>query len=90
MRCSPHGRSLQYVLQASRRQPYINPIIAVFLGWLFFREHFGMLEVIAMLIIFAFVAPGKRYSQRAISTWYLKYVDKLRRVDQNLLAHEGS
>ena len=28
---------------------YINPIIAVFLGWLFFREHFGLQEVIAML-----------------------------------------
>ncbi len=42
---------------------YINPIIAVFLGWLFFREHFGLLEVIAMLIIFAGVALVKRYSE---------------------------
>jgi drug/metabolite transporter (DMT)-like permease len=42
---------------------YINPIIAVFLGWLFFREHFGPQEVIAMLIIFAGVALVKRYSQ---------------------------
>ncbi len=42
---------------------YINPIIAVFLGWIFFREHFGPLEVIAMLIIFAGVALVKRYSQ---------------------------
>jgi len=41
---------------------YINPIIAVFLGWLFFREHFGLEEVIAMLIIFAGVALVKRYS----------------------------
>jgi drug/metabolite transporter (DMT)-like permease len=41
---------------------YINPIIAVFLGWLFFREHFGLQEVIAMLIIFAGVALVKRYS----------------------------
>ena len=32
---------------------YINPVIAVFLGWIFFREHFGLQEVIAMLIIFA-------------------------------------
>ena len=42
---------------------YINPIIAVFLGWLFFREHFGAQEVIAMLIIFAGVALVKRYSR---------------------------
>jgi drug/metabolite transporter (DMT)-like permease len=41
---------------------YINPIIAVFLGWLFFREHFGLQEVVAMLIIFAGVALVKRYS----------------------------
>jgi drug/metabolite transporter (DMT)-like permease len=43
---------------------YINPVIAVFLGWLFFREHFGAQEVAAMLIIFAGVALVKRYSQR--------------------------
>jgi drug/metabolite transporter (DMT)-like permease len=42
---------------------YINPIIAVFLGWIFFREHFGLQEVIAMLIIFAGVALVKRYSR---------------------------
>jgi drug/metabolite transporter (DMT)-like permease len=42
---------------------YINPIIAVFLGWIFFREHFGVQEVIAMLIIFAGVALVKRYSR---------------------------
>jgi drug/metabolite transporter (DMT)-like permease len=43
---------------------YINPIIAVFLGWIFFREHFGLQEVVAMLIIFAGVALVKRYSQK--------------------------
>jgi drug/metabolite transporter (DMT)-like permease len=41
---------------------YINPIIAVFLGWIFFREHFGLLELVAMLIIFVGVALVKRYS----------------------------
>lgn len=41
---------------------YVNPIIAVFLGWLFFRERFGFQEVAAMLIIFAGVALVKRYS----------------------------
>ena len=41
---------------------YINPIIAVFLGWLFFREHFGVQGLVAMVIIFAGVALVKRYS----------------------------
>jgi drug/metabolite transporter (DMT)-like permease len=41
---------------------YVNPVIAVFLGWLFFREHFGGQEIVAMLIIFAGVALVKRYS----------------------------
>ena len=44
---------------------YVNPVIAVFLGWLFFREHFGAQEIIAMLIIFAGVALVKRYSRPA-------------------------
>jgi drug/metabolite transporter (DMT)-like permease len=44
---------------------YVNPVIAVFLGWLFFREHFGALEMFAMLIIFAGVALVKRYARPA-------------------------
>jgi len=42
---------------------YVNPVIAVFLGWFFFREHIGMQEVTAMLIIFFGVALVKRYSR---------------------------
>ncbi len=42
---------------------YVNPVIAVFLGWLFFREHMGLQEVIAMLVIFFGVALVKRYSR---------------------------
>jgi drug/metabolite transporter (DMT)-like permease len=42
---------------------YINPIIAVSLGWLFFREHIGLQELLAMFIIFAGVALVKRYSR---------------------------
>jgi drug/metabolite transporter (DMT)-like permease len=42
---------------------YINPVIAVCLGWLFFREHIGLQEVTAMLIIFFGVALVKRYSR---------------------------
>ncbi len=44
---------------------YVNPVIAVFLGWIFFREHFGLQEVIAMVIIFAGVALVKRYSRQS-------------------------
>lgn len=40
---------------------YINPIVAVFLGWLFYREPFGRREALAMLVIFAGVAVVKRY-----------------------------
>jgi len=41
---------------------YINPIVAVLLGWLFYRELFGWREAIAMLVIFAGVAVVKRAS----------------------------
>jgi drug/metabolite transporter (DMT)-like permease len=42
---------------------YVNPIIAVLLGWLFYRETFGWREVVAMLIIFTGVAIVKRSSR---------------------------
>ena len=41
---------------------YVNPLVAVFLGWLFFREPFGMLECFAMVMIFSGVAIVKRQS----------------------------
>ena len=40
--------------------PYVNAVVAVFLGWLFFREPVGPREIAAMLIIFAGVAIMKR------------------------------
>jgi drug/metabolite transporter (DMT)-like permease len=43
---------------------YINPVVAVALGYLFYREPFGWLEVAAMLVIFAGVALVKRFSVR--------------------------
>jgi drug/metabolite transporter (DMT)-like permease len=46
---------------------YVNPIIAVLLGWLFYREAFGWREVVAMLIIFAGVAMVK-HSSRAMES----------------------
>lgn len=41
---------------------YVNPVVAVFLGWLFYREPFGWREAAAMLVIFAGVAIVKRAS----------------------------
>jgi drug/metabolite transporter (DMT)-like permease len=45
--------------------PYVNAVVAVFLGWLFYGEPFGMREAISMLIIFASVAAVKHYAARA-------------------------
>jgi drug/metabolite transporter (DMT)-like permease len=44
--------------------PYVNAVVAVGLGWLFYREPFGTREAVAMTIIFAGVAVVKRYSRR--------------------------
>jgi len=44
--------------------PYVNAIVAVALGWLFYREHFGTREAVSMLIIFGAVWAVKRYSQQ--------------------------
>lgn len=41
---------------------YINPVVAVFLGWLVYREPVGWREILAMGIIFTGVAVVKRYS----------------------------
>ena len=38
---------------------YVNPVVAVLLGWLFYREPFGLRETAAMLVIFAGVALVK-------------------------------
>jgi drug/metabolite transporter (DMT)-like permease len=42
----------------------VNAIVAVSLGWLFYREPFGLKEAIAMTIIFASVGAVKRYSRK--------------------------
>lgn len=39
---------------------FVNPIVAVYLGWLFFSEPFGLRGLIAMLIIFAGIALVRR------------------------------
>ena len=44
---------------------YVNPLVAVCLGWLFYREQIGIRELVAMLIIFAGVTLVKRYGGSA-------------------------
>ncbi len=44
--------------------PYFNAVVAMWLGWLFFREPFGPREWIAMLVIFAGVGIVKWQSGR--------------------------
>ena len=45
--------------------PYVNAVVAVGLGWLFYREPFGTREALAMTVIFAGVAVVKKYSRKA-------------------------
>jgi drug/metabolite transporter (DMT)-like permease len=42
---------------------YVNPVVAVILGWLFYREPFGLREAIGMAIIFTGVAIVKRFNR---------------------------
>jgi drug/metabolite transporter (DMT)-like permease len=42
--------------------PYVNAVVAVTLGWLFYREPFGIRETLAMMVIFTSVWAVKRYS----------------------------
>jgi drug/metabolite transporter (DMT)-like permease len=44
--------------------PYANAVVAVFLGWLFYREPFGLREMLAMGVIFAGVAIVKKYAKK--------------------------
>jgi drug/metabolite transporter (DMT)-like permease len=47
---------------------YVNPVVAVILGWLFYREPFGMREAVGMSIIFAGVAVVKKFSSAVRTT----------------------
>ena len=44
--------------------PYINAVVAMGVGWLFFREPFGLRELAAMLIIFSGVGVVKWQSAK--------------------------
>ena len=45
---------------------YVNPVVAVTLGWIFYREPFGFRELSAMLIIFLGVYLVKRSQSRPV------------------------
>lgn len=45
--------------------PYVNAVVAVWLGWLVYSERFGVREAAAMVVIFAGVWLVKRYSLAA-------------------------
>jgi drug/metabolite transporter (DMT)-like permease len=45
--------------------PYVNSVVAVALGWVFYREPFGMREFLAMVVIFLGVGIVKWQSARA-------------------------
>ena len=45
---------------------YVNPVVAMFLGWLFYREPFGAREFAAMLIIFLGVAIVKWTTRKPV------------------------
>jgi len=49
--------------------PYVNSVVAVTLGWLFYREPFGLRELAAMAIIFTGVALVKRYSRPRVTAF---------------------
>ena len=48
---------------------YVNPLVAVVLGWLFFREPFGLRECFAMVMIFTGVAIVKAAVSRGPEAW---------------------
>jgi drug/metabolite transporter (DMT)-like permease len=62
-----------YALALSRLPPaivstytYINPVVAIFLGWWVYRETFGLREAGAMAVIFAGVALVRRTTSRPV------------------------
>jgi drug/metabolite transporter (DMT)-like permease len=44
---------------------YVNPMVAVALGWWVYREPFGWRETVAMIVIFAGVAIVKWTTSRS-------------------------
>lgn len=57
---------------------YINPIVALWLGWFFYREPIGPREILAMMIIFVGVAVVRRFGHRAAPR--IEQTDKVNRA----------
>jgi drug/metabolite transporter (DMT)-like permease len=45
---------------------YVNPVVAMFLGWLFYREPFGLRETAAMVVIFVGVGIVKWTTRKPV------------------------
>ena len=45
---------------------FVNPVVAMFLGWLLYREPFGSREFVAMLVIFAGIAVVRWSESRRV------------------------
>jgi drug/metabolite transporter (DMT)-like permease len=61
---------------------YVNPIVAVFLGWMIYREPVGWRELIAMAVIFSGVALVKRYSRSAMASRRIPAVQPAASLDE--------
>jgi drug/metabolite transporter (DMT)-like permease len=60
---------------------FVNPVVAVFLGWLFFREPFGGNELLAMLIIFGGVILVRWSESNRRSTAVVPAADEIGAVE---------
>src|SRR6185312_13498573 len=55
----------------------VNPVVALFLGWLFFREPFGYGDLIAMIIIFAGIGLVRRSESNRRATLAVPAADEI-------------
>jgi len=56
---------------------FVNPVVALFLGWLFFREPFGYGDLIAMIIIFAGIGLVRRSESNRRATLAVPAADEI-------------
>lgn len=56
---------------------FVNPVVAVLLGWLFFREPFGYADLAAMIVIFTGVALVRRSEANRRATVMVPAADEV-------------
>jgi drug/metabolite transporter (DMT)-like permease len=61
---------------------FVNPVVAVFLGWVFFREPFGYREAIAMAIIFSGIALVRWSEAGRAATIAVPAADEVGAIDE--------